>query len=156
MCMKYVLSIIMNGHPHPLDVERVCASRRPYSSIYINSPRPRPRPCHFQRGGRLSRPHWLTTPRPTLSTALAYNAAADSLDRIGLQRRGRLARPHHLTTSRMTRSSVFTAGSRVRASLQRRGRLAVRVGLQTSRPTHPSAPVYHAAAGSPVSDFNFT
>ena len=48
------------------------------------------------------------------------------------------------------------AVSRDRASLQRRGRLAVRAGLQRSRPTHPSTPVYHAAAGSPVSDFNLT
>ena len=36
------------------------------------------------------------------------------------------------------------------------GRLIVRAGLQTSQPTHPSAPVYHAAAGSPVINFSFT
>ena len=35
------------------------------------------------------------------------------------------------------------------------GRLIVRAGLQTSRPTHPSAPVYHTAAGSPVINFSF-
>ena len=35
------------------------------------------------------------------------------------------------------------------------GRLIVRAGLQTSRPTHPSAPVYHTAASSPVINFSF-
>ena len=50
---------------------------------------------------------------------------------------------------------ALASGSRVRASLQSRGRLAVRAGLQTSRPTHPSAPVYHTAASSPVIHFSF-
>ena len=35
------------------------------------------------------------------------------------------------------------------------GRLIVRAGLQASQPTHPSAPVYHTAAGSPVINFSF-
>ena len=68
----------------------------------------------------------------------------------------RPTRQHHLIIPWTTRPSALAAGSRVHASLQRRGRLAVHPGLQTSRWTHPSAPVYHVAAGSPVSDFNFT
>ena len=35
------------------------------------------------------------------------------------------------------------------------GRLIVRADLQTSRPIHPSAPVYHTVADSPVINFSF-
>ena len=57
------------------------------------------------------------------------NAAADSPVRTAL------------LTPRTTRPSDLAAGSRVRA------------GLQTLRLILPSAPVYHATAGSPMSDF---
>ena len=56
--------------------------------------------------GRLSRPRRLTTSRPSLATAPAYNVVAVSRDHAGLQRRGQLARLHRLTTPRPVHLSV--------------------------------------------------